>query len=39
MNLRKYKFNKDSMPDILLSEFKNDAGLIGAVIVDKNKKK
>ena len=39
MNLRKYKFNKDSMPDILLSEFKNDAGIIGAVIVDKNKKK
>lgn len=36
MDLRKYKFNKDSMPDILLSEFKNDAGLIGAVIVDKN---
>ena len=36
MNKRKYVFNKDNLPKIILAELKNDAGIIGAVLwVDK----
>ena len=36
MNKRKYVFNKDDLPKIVLAELKNDAGIIGAVLwVDK----
>ena len=36
MNKRKYVFNKDELPKIVLAELKNDAGIIGAVLwVDK----
>ena len=29
MNTKKYVFNKDSLPKIVLAELKNDAGMIG----------
>lgn len=32
MNRRKYVFNKDELPKIVLAELKNDAGIIGAVL-------
>ena len=32
MNARKYVFNKEKMPQILLAELGNDAGMIGATI-------
>ena len=32
MNKRKYVFNKDNLPKIILAELKNDAGIIGAVL-------
>ena len=32
MNSRKYVFNKEKMPKILLAELGNDAGMIGAVL-------
>ena len=32
MNKRKYVFNKDSLPEIVLAKLNNDAGIIGAVI-------
>ena len=32
INERKYIFNKKSMPEIVLAELKNDAGIIGAVL-------
>lgn len=32
MNKRKYVFNKNSLPEIVLANLKNDAGIIGAVI-------
>ena len=32
MEERKYVFNKDSLPKILLADLKNDAGIIGAVL-------
>ena len=32
MNKRKYVFNKDSIPEIVLANLKNDAGIIGAVL-------
>ena len=32
MNKRKYVFNKDELPKIVLAELKNDAGIIGAVL-------
>ena len=32
MNKRKYVFNKDNLPKIVLAELKNDAGIIGAVL-------
>lgn len=32
MNKRKYVFNKDDLPKIVLAELKNDAGIIGAVL-------
>mgnify|MGYP005755393711 CR=1 FL=1 len=32
MNKRKYVFNKDNLPKIILAELKNDAGIIGAVV-------
>ena len=32
MNARKYVFNKDFIPKIVLAELKNDAGIIGATI-------
>lgn len=32
MNKRKYVFNKDTMPKIVLAKLKNDAGIIGSVL-------
>lgn len=32
MNKRKYVFNKDNLPKLVLAELKNDAGIIGAVL-------
>ena len=32
MKKRKYTFNKDDIPKILLAELKNDAGMIGAIL-------
>ena len=32
MQKRKYIFNKESVPEIVLAELKNDAGMIGAVL-------
>lgn len=32
MNKRKYVFNKENLPHIVLADLKNDAGIIGAVI-------
>lgn len=32
MNKRRYTFNKDDVPEIVLAELQNDAGMIGAVI-------
>lgn len=32
MQKRKYTFNKDDVPKILLAELKNDAGMIGSVL-------
>lgn len=32
MNSKKYVFNKDSMPKIILATLKNDAGIIGAAL-------
>lgn len=32
MNKRKYVFNKDTIPKIILAELKNDAGIIGSVL-------
>ena len=32
MNTKKYVFNKDSLPKIVLAELKNDAGMIGSAI-------
>lgn len=32
INKRKYLFNKDSIPEIVLARLKNDAGIIGAVL-------
>lgn len=32
MNSRRYTFNKDSVPKILLAELKNDAGMIGSIL-------
>ncbi len=32
MNRRKYVFNKEDLPKIVLAELKNDAGIIGAVL-------
>ena len=32
MNNRKYVFDKNNIPKILLAELKNDAGIIGAVL-------
>lgn len=33
MNERRYVFNKESLPEIKLAKFKNDAGLIGATLL------
>lgn len=33
MNERRYVFNKESLPKIVLANFKNDAGLIGATLI------
>lgn len=32
MKKRRYTFNKDSVPEIVLAELKNDAGMIGAIL-------
>lgn len=32
MQKRKYTFNKDDVPKIVLAELKNDAGMIGAIL-------
>ena len=32
MNSKRYTFNKDSVPKILLAELKNDAGMIGSIL-------
>lgn len=32
MNKRKYVFNKNSIPEVVLAELKNDAGIIGSVL-------
>ena len=32
MNRKRYVFNKDEIPDIVLAELKNDAGVIGSVM-------
>ena len=32
MHKRRYTFNKDDVPEIVLAELQNDAGMIGAVI-------
>ena len=32
MQKRKYVFNKESVPEIVLADLKNDAGMIGAVL-------
>jgi len=34
MNSRKYFFNENAMPDLVLAELKNDAGIIGATLID-----
>ena len=33
MHEKKYIFNKDSMPDFILAELKNDAGMIGTTLI------
>ena len=32
MNTRKYVFNKETMPKIVLAKLKNDAGIIGSIL-------
>ena len=32
MNKRRYVFNKESIPEIVLAELKNDAGMLGAIL-------